>query len=98
MTLPTQLDGAEVIRLTKNDITRHLSSMIFEEENGENKEIPITALAITKYKADDRYYLFLCDMNWEVVNDYLLDSIDEALEFAKRNFNVHKHDWIIINS
>lgn len=98
MTLPTQLDGAKVIRLTKNNITRHLSSMIFEEENDENKEVPITALAITNYIYEDRYYLFLCDMNWEVVNDYLFESIDEALEFANRNFDVHEHDWIIINS
>ncbi|MED1914446.1 hypothetical protein [Brevibacillus sp. DP1.3A] len=73
-----------------------MSSIIFEEENDEKKEVPITALAITNYIDDNRYYL--CDTNWEVVNDYLLESIDEALGFAKRNFDVHEHDWIIINS
>lgn len=96
MNVPEQLDGAEVIKFTKNDATIMLSKMIFEEENGSTTEIPITALAIAKFENDDKYYLFLCDKNWEVQNDFYLETIEEAIELAQNNFFVSMDDWLTI--
>ena len=96
MDFPTQLDGAKVLKLTTNDTSRKLSSIIFEEEDGTTNEVHITALAISKYKDDDKYYLFLCDYKWEVVNDFLLDTIDEATECARMNFSIDSNDWITL--
>ncbi len=96
MKFPTHLDGAEVLKTTTNDTSRKLSSVIFEEEDGTTNEVFITALAIIKYKDDDRYYLFLCDCNWEVVNDFLLDTMSEAMNCARMNFSVNSNDWITL--
>ena len=39
-------------------------------------------LAICKYAEDDKYYLFCCDENYEVVNDSLHNNIDECMATA----------------
>ncbi|MBM7656407.1 hypothetical protein [Neobacillus cucumis] len=83
-----------VLKHIKNDLTKELNKMIFEEEDGSTIEVPITAMAIAKYTNDDRYYLFLCDKNWDVQNDYLLDNIEESMEFAETNFGICKGDWL----
>jgi hypothetical protein len=46
MSIPLELDGAKVLKYTKNDTTKQLSLMIFEEEDGSTREVPITGLAI----------------------------------------------------
>jgi hypothetical protein len=92
MCIPLELDGAKVLKHTKNDTTKQLSLMIFEEEDGSTKEVPITGLAIAQYHNDDRFYLFLCDKDWEVQNDYLLDSIEESMGFAE-DFGIFQEDW-----
>ncbi|MBM7660995.1 hypothetical protein JOC85_001767 [Bacillus mesophilus] len=92
MSIPLELDGAKVLKYTKNDTTKQLSLMVFEEEDGSTNEVPITALAIAQYDKDDRYYLFLCDQDWEVQNDYLLDSIEECISFAE-DFGIFNEDW-----
>jgi hypothetical protein len=92
MTIPLELDGAKVLKHTKNDTTKQLSLMVFEEEDGSTREVPITALAIAQYDKDNRYYLFLCDKDWEVQTDYLLDSIEESICFAE-DFGIFKGDW-----
>ncbi|WP_018885336.1 hypothetical protein [Paenibacillus massiliensis] len=94
MDCPLQLDGAEVLQYTTNDGSRILSSVIFEEDDGSTHQIQITALAIATYASEERYYLFLCDAEWEVINDYLLDTLDEAVEYAVRHYAVEDIDWI----
>lgn len=92
MSIPLELDGAKVLKHIKSDTTIQLSFMVFEEKNGSTKEVSITALAIAQYDKDDRYYLFLCDKEWQVQNDYLLDSLEEAMSFAE-DFGIFKQDW-----
>ncbi|WP_025677583.1 hypothetical protein [Paenibacillus massiliensis] len=94
MDCPLQLDGAEVLQYTTNDGNRILSSVIFEEDDGSTRQVHITALAIATYAPEERYYLFLCDAQWEVINDYLWDSLDEAVEYAVRHYAVEDIDWI----
>lgn len=94
MDCPLQLDGAEVLQYTTNDGNRILSSVIFAEDDGSTHHIHITALAIATYASEERYYLFLCDAEWEVINDYLLDTLDEAVEYAVRHYGVEDIDWI----
>lgn len=94
MDCPLQLDGAKVLQYTTNDGNRMLSSVIFEEDDDSTHQVHITALAIATYASDERYYLFLCDAEWEVINDYLLDSLDEAVEYAGRHYAVEELDWI----
>lgn len=92
MGIPLELDGAKVLKHTKKDTTKQLSLMVFEEEDGSTNEVSITALAIAQYDKGDRYYLFLCDKDWGVQNDYLLDSIEECIDFAE-GFGIFNKDW-----
>jgi len=94
MTLIKELDGAQVIKQTKNDGTEKLSTMYFEEKDGKTIEIQITALAITKYEEDSSYYVFMCDSEWNVQDDQQLETVEEAIAWAEKNFDITVKEWI----
>ncbi|MDQ0876065.1 hypothetical protein QFZ77_004724 [Paenibacillus sp. V4I3] len=88
MNVPVVLDGANVLKYAVNGSKTPLSIMIFEVEDGSQKEVAITALAIAKYETGDKYYLFMCDKNWVVLNDFDLDTVDEAMQCASTSFSI----------
>jgi len=94
MSAPLELDGAKVIKQTKNDASQKIGVMFFEEKDGSTVEITITGLAIVKYEDEEGYYLFMCDQNWDIQDDQLLNSVEEALEWAEKSFDVDEKDWI----
>ncbi|EPD50229.1 hypothetical protein MHH33_03960 [Paenisporosarcina sp. FSL H8-0542] len=94
MTKVNELDGAKVIKQTKNDGTLKLSTMYFEEKDGTTIEVPITALAIAKYEEERGYYLFMCDSEWTVQDDHHLESLEEAITWAEKNFDVTDKEWM----
>ena len=94
MTLIKELDGAQVIKQTKNDGTQKLSTMYFEEKDGTTTEKQITALAIVKYEEENGCYLFMCDIEWDVQDDQQLESVEEAVAWAEKNFDVTQKEWI----
>jgi len=94
MSAPLELDGAKVIKQTKNDASQKIGVMFFEEKDGSTVEITITGLAIVKYEDEEGYYLFMCDQNWDIQDDQLLNSVEEALEWAEKSFDVEEKDWI----
>jgi len=52
-------------------------------------------MAICQYEgSSNEYYLFSCDLNWEVIGDSIYDTIDEAKESAKINHNVKNGDLL----
>ena len=75
---PIKLDGAIVLYYTSQD---DYGYSIFP--NGEIAD-HYRYLAICKYTKDDKYYLFCCDENYEVVSDTLHDSIEECMEIASQ--------------
>jgi len=94
MNVPNELEGAKVIKYTQNDENQKLGLMFFEEQDGSMLEISITALAIAKYEDENGYYLFMCDQNWEIQDDHQLESVEEAISWAEKNFDVNEEDWI----
>ncbi|WP_239617926.1 hypothetical protein [Cohnella mopanensis] len=66
----------------------------------DNKEIidqhPITAMAICQYEESNKFYLFSCDMNWEVIGDFDFDTMEDAVVSAKLSYNVNEDEWITI--
>lgn len=94
MSAPLELDGAKVIKQTNNDASQKIGVMFFEEKDGSTVEIAITGLAIVKYEDEEGYYLFMCDQNWDIQDDQLLNSVEEALEWAEKSFDVDEKDWI----
>ena len=73
---PKQLDGAAVLYYTDKD-----DFGVVSNTDGTDAEY-VCHLSICKYENDDRYYLFLCDKNYEVVTDDLLDTLEECFESA----------------
>lgn len=75
---PNKLDGAKVLYYTpKNNYgaIKYTSGEIADHYR---------YLAICKYAKDDKYYLFCCDENYEVVSDTLHDSIEECMAIASQ--------------
>lgn len=94
MSAPQELDGAKVIKQTKNDSSERIGVMFFEEKDRSTIEISITGLAIVEYEEENGFYLFMCDQNWVVQDDFLLNSVEEAMEWAEKSFDVSEKDWI----
>ena len=68
--------------------------MFFEEKDGSTIEISITGLAIVEYEEENGFYLFMCDQNWEVQDDFLVNTVEEAMEWAEKSFDTSEKDWI----
>ena len=75
---PIKLDGAIVLYYTSQD---DYGYSIFT--NGEIADY-YRYLAICKYTKDDKYYLFCCDENYEVVSDMLCNSVEECMAMASQ--------------
>jgi len=94
MNVPNELEGAKVIKYTRNDANQKLGLMFFEEKDGSTLEISITALAIAKYDDENGYYLFMCDQDWTIQDDHQLETIEEAISWAEKNFDVNEEAWL----
>ena len=78
MYVPSILDGAKVILYTDNKESNNFGFVIYEDH-----EEVVTALVIAKYDNDENYYLFDCNLDWEVIGDTLHSTIDDAKSCAK---------------
>lgn len=77
------MDGAKVLYYVvlsdKHQRTGRTTHYIDGELMG-----PVPALAVAQYAGDSSAYIFHCNTNWEVIQDDLLDSPEEAIEDIKR--------------
>ena len=74
---PLELNGARVIQyaiirpdLSPTGMTRHLVDGKYMGS--------VQGLAIAQYPQDERFHLFCCDEDWNVLTESALRSIDEA--------------------
>ncbi|WP_159888735.1 hypothetical protein [Paenibacillus puerhi] len=94
MTLPAELDGARVIGYTSNNKSNNFGFIRYEEEDGTSNDVIITGMAIAMYDRDKGYYLFSCDIEWNVIGDTFHNSLNEAIECAKVSDGIAESDWI----
>ncbi|SFA99846.1 MULTISPECIES: hypothetical protein [unclassified Bacillus (in: firmicutes)] len=95
MEIPSELDGAKVIHITKNSLENRYGYVgIVDDSRNLIDKIYITAVAICQYDGSKECYLFSCDLNWDVIGDIDYDTIEEAKESAVNNHNVKEEDWI----
>ncbi len=73
---PAELDGAKVLYYTPQG-----DYGVIKYPNGEIADY-YRYLAICKYTEDDNCYLFCCNKNYEVVNDWLEDDIESCMQAA----------------
>lgn len=95
--IPTKLDGAKVIQHTSNTLSNHYGVVgILNDRKEIIDRLPITAMAICQYEGSNKYYLFSCDTNWEVIGDFDFDTLEDAVISAKLSQNVNEDEWITI--
>ena len=75
---PDEFDGAEVI-LWAFSSQKPFFNMKYSDGSPYK---PIHGFAICRYKSEKQYYRFSCDITWNVENDQVFDSIDEAMKAA----------------
>lgn len=95
MRIPSELDGAKVVHITKNSLDNQYGFVgIVDDNRNLVGKLNITAVAICQYEGSEESYLFSCDVNWEVIGDMVYDTIQEAKQSAITNYNVQEEDWI----
>lgn len=72
---PDELDGAEVILWA---FSSPIPFFIMKYSDGAPYK-PIHGFAICRYKGEKQYYRFSCDIAWNVENDQVFDSIEDAV-------------------
>lgn len=92
--VPKELDGGLVVKHTVSPEDQKLGMMFFEEKDGSTTEVTITSLAIVQYEEDNDYYVFMCDHNWEVQDDYKVESVEDGIAWADKNFDVEEKHWV----
>jgi len=80
LNIPSELDGAKVILYTDNKEINYFGYVRYEDHNE-----TITALAIAKYANGEGYYLFSCDIEWNVIGDTLHSTLEEAKHCAENS-------------
>ncbi len=75
-TFPVELDGAKVLYVTEAGEYRCLG---FLDGSASDR---YRYLAICKYDGDDSYYLFCCNENFEVENDWCHEDMKICMDVA----------------
>lgn len=75
---PDELDEAEVIFWA---FSPQKPFFIMKYSDGTLYK-PIHGFAICQYKGEKQYYKFSCDIEWNVENDSVCESIEEAVSVA----------------
>ena len=79
---PDQLDGADVLCW----VTSGRGG--FYQLAGTDPPIMVTGMAVARYADGGPVYLFKCDRNWRVVQDWDCGSVEEARELAAEHAGV----------
>ena len=89
---PDELDGAKVIRWAWSGI-KPFGYLPVIDGDLDNESIEIFGLAICQYNGADEVYRFSCDKDWEVQQDGVYDSIDNALRQLPDQYKLVTANW-----
>ena len=76
---PRQLDGATVLRWAVGPPGG------FYQLAGSDPPVTVAAMAVCRYDDSGAVYLFKCDADWAVVQDWDCGSVEEATEMAEQH-------------
>jgi hypothetical protein len=91
---PDELDGAKVIRWAWSGTAPfgHLP-IVGGTDNEASDSIDIFGLAICQYEDSDNVYRFSCDKDWEVQQDGVYKSVDDALRQLPDQYKLVTAKW-----
>jgi hypothetical protein len=77
---PDDLEGAKVIKWAWSGAEPfgHLPIVVSDTSNDSSDSIEIFGLAICQYNDSDNVYRFSCDKDWEVQQDGVYESVEDA--------------------
>jgi hypothetical protein len=84
---PNQLDGADVLCWVVSQRGG------FYQLVGSDPPITVAAMAIARYAAGGPFYLFKCDRDWGVVQDWDCGSVEEAQGLAVEHVSGEPLEW-----
>jgi hypothetical protein len=88
---PDELDGAKVIRWAWSG-DKPFGFLRYEGDS--HDPIEIYGLAICHYRDSDTVYRFSCDKNWEVQQDGLYESVEDALTQLPDQYRLIVAKWL----
>ena len=80
------IDGARVLAVADLSGTRATGTVRHFRDGQFQDSSKFTYLALATYEGDSGCYVFYCDDAWEVQNDTLYDSREDAEEQVRREF------------
>lgn len=88
--IPKLIGGAKTLFIAKSDIG-------FDTVIRDDKEITIEYISVCQYDPEEGFYLFGCDKDFNTHTDFYYDDVEEALEDAKRIYQLGEILWTQIN-
>ena len=86
---PKNIGGAKALYVSKSDT-------IFETVFRNGIEVPIEYAAVCQYDDEEGFCLFGCDKDFNTHTDFFYDDLEEALDDAKRLYQIENIKWIKI--
>jgi hypothetical protein len=88
---PDELDGAKVIKWTwSGDKPFGLLAIV---DSDSNDSIEVYGIAICQYDDSDNVYRFSCDKDWEVQQDGVYESVDDAVKQLPDQYKLVTVKW-----
>src|SRR4051812_6562307 len=85
--IPNIIGNAQTLFIAETD-------GLFDLVDRDGKKIEIIFIAVCQYDPHEGFYLFSCDKDFNTYTDYYYDSLDEALDDAKRVYNLKQINWL----
>ena len=89
---PDELDGAKVIKWAWSG-NEPFGLLPITGSEKYNDSIEIFGLAICQYNDSDNVYRFSCDKNWEVQQDSVFKSVEDALRHLPDQYKFVTAKW-----
>ncbi|HEX6333934.1 MAG TPA: hypothetical protein VFZ78_06890 [Flavisolibacter sp.] len=84
--VPNTIDNAKTLFIAEPD-------GVFDVIERDGRKVEIVFVAICQYEPGEGYYLFGCDKNFNAHTDFYYDELENALEDAKRVYDLEHISW-----
>jgi hypothetical protein len=84
--IPNKIGSAKTLFIAETD-------GVFDIVERNDEKIEIVFITVCQYDADNGYYLFGCDKEFGTHTDFYYDDLEEALDDAKRIYDLKQIKW-----
>jgi hypothetical protein len=88
--IPKIIGGAKTLFIAKSEIG-------FDAVIRDNREIAIEYISVCQYDPEEGLYLFGCDKDFNTHTDFYYDTVEDALDDAKRIYHIENIEWTQIS-